>query len=297
MSRVLLCKVGGLGDSLSVLPVVHALLQAGVELRVLASPVGRAVLGGFFPGLRFAGWGTRAEVALLSYDERTTTHLRAALAAPRRIGFASGIAKGRRLLTEALPFDPTRPVVDHAFDLARVFLEQPDRSPAWPPPPVARQDGGYGVIHAGAAHPLQRWPHMAEARIALEAATGFPWRLVGGDERLPMPAFLALLAGARGVVGNHSGPVHLAAALGVPWLALAGPSAREWDPWPGTVGQVGAGQVLRAGLPCQPCGRVGAPARTCPHGGTCLSALSVAAVVQAVRSSPAMALSSRAMLS
>ncbi|HSE95533.1 MAG TPA: glycosyltransferase family 9 protein, partial [Methylomirabilota bacterium] len=39
-----------------------------------------------------------------------------------------------------------------------------------------------------------------------------------------LPQLAALLAAARGYVGNDSGPTHLAAAVGCPTLALFGPS-------------------------------------------------------------------------
>ena len=62
----------------------------------------------------------------------------------------------------------------------------------------------------------------------------------------------ALLAQARAFIGMDSVPMHMAAALGTPTVALFGPSGEiEWGPW-----QV-AHRVVREDWPCRPCGRDG----------------------------------------
>lgn len=275
--KVCVVKVGGLGDTLSVLPLVEALGAAGAEVSVLGGPaavllpaarvvtVPRQTLSGprglrRAPGLaRRLG---RQDVALLSFDECSTAHAVAALVARRRVGFAAGIARGERLLTERLPFDAQRPVADLALDLGRHLLGR--LPPRVPVPPRPR--GSEVLLFPEAATPLQRWP-------GFEALEGTTLRMGDGLD----PAALATRIGAaRVVVSNHSGPLHLAAALGVPHVAVAGPTARAWDP----VGSAAPGRVLRAGLPCQPCGRVGAPARHCPHGlpPPCLTAVTAGAV-------------------
>jgi heptosyltransferase I len=59
-----------------------------------------------------------------------------------------------------------------------------------------------------------------------------------------LPELIALLAQARLVVGNDSGPLHLAAAMGVPTLALFGPTdPNQFRPYPGDDRQ---NHVLRA---------------------------------------------------
>lgn len=62
----------------------------------------------------------------------------------------------------------------------------------------------------------------------------------------------ALIAGAKAVVSNDSGPMHIAAALGVPVIALFGPT----DPY--KTGPYGWQEkknlrVIRASIPCSPC--------------------------------------------
>lgn len=61
-------------------------------------------------------------------------------------------------------------------------------------------------------------------------------------------ALTALMAGAAVVISTDSGPMHLAAAVGTPVVALFGPTA----PW--RTGPYGRGhKVLRAAVSCSPC--------------------------------------------
>lgn len=69
---------------------------------------------------------------------------------------------------------------------------------------------------------------------------------------------MALLQGARVVVSVDSGPMHLAAALGRPVVALFGPTA----PW--RTGPYGRGhRVIRPTVSCSPCFRRRCPRRVC----------------------------------
>jgi heptosyltransferase-1 len=59
---------------------------------------------------------------------------------------------------------------------------------------------------------------------------------------------IALLRRARLLITNDSGPMHLAAAVGTPVIALFGPTD------PARTGPYGTGHtVLRSGVPCSPC--------------------------------------------
>jgi heptosyltransferase-2 len=93
---------------------------------------------------------------------------------------------------------------------------------------------------------------------------------------LSVEAMAAALAEVRLLVACDSGPVHLAGALGVPALALFGPtSAVRWGPRP-------PGRALSLGLDCQPCSNHGG--QRCPLGHhRCLADLSEAAVLAAAR--------------
>jgi heptosyltransferase-3 len=99
-----------------------------------------------------------------------------------------------------------------------------------------------------------------------------PLNLAG---KLTLKQLGALAARARLFVGVDSMPMHLAAAMGVPTVALFGPSGEsEWGPW-----NV-AHRVVQSGHSCRPCGQDG-----CGGGkvSECLTLLPVEAVHAAAR--------------
>ena len=85
----------------------------------------------------------------------------------------------------------------------------------------------------------------------------------------------ALLASASVLLTNDSGPMHIAAAVGTPVVALFGPTS------PVRTGPYGREHcVLSAGVPCSPC-----YSRECrnPTHLECLTGISPARAVEAVR--------------
>lgn len=93
--------------------------------------------------------------------------------------------------------------------------------------------------------------------------------------RLSLKQLAALTAQAKCFVGVDSVPMHIAAAMQTPTVALFGPSgAKEWGPW-----QV-RHQVITEYYACRPCGLDG-----CGGGkiSECLTTIPVAAVVNAIR--------------
>lgn len=164
------------------------------------------------------------------------------------------------------------------------------------------------VVHPGATDPRRRWPAEKFAELAAAcAADGFRVLVVGdGGEQnlaarivelaasgqvrsvagqLDMAGLVSLLANAAVVVGNDSGPRHLAQALGVP-----------------TVGIFWAGNIINAGAlgrslhrihaswvtECPTCGidvtQVGWTAPRCPHDDSAVAAVKVRDVHDDVRS-------------
>ncbi|VXB31704.1 ADP-heptose:LPS heptosyltransferase [Arthrobacter sp. 9AX] len=162
------------------------------------------------------------------------------------------------------------------------------------------------VIHPGATDRRRRWPaerfaelaaacaadgfqvvvvgdksEQALARRIVELAAAEPVRSVAGH--LDMAGLVALLAAAAVVVGNDSGPRHLAQALGVP-----------------TVGIFWAGNVINAGAlgrslhrihaswvtACPTCGidvtQVGWTAPRCPHDDSVVAGVAVRDVYEDV---------------
>ena len=179
----------------------------------------------------------------------------------------------------------------HRIDRYRILLaagaDAPTPAPRITPPEGRREawrrrlgegPAPVGVVPGGNA-PARRWPleRFAEVSRALLAA-GHRVVILGGPAERDLTARLAaaapgvrdeggrtdlcglaaLLSVLRLVVTNDTGPLHLAAAVGVGTVTVFGPSD------PGETSAVGAGhrRVVPVGLPCVPCGK-----NHCPRSG------------------------------
>lgn len=164
------------------------------------------------------------------------------------------------------------------------------------------------VMHPGATDPRRRWPVERFAELAAAcAADGFDVVVVGDDSeeelaerivelagsarvcsaagKLEMAGLVALLARAVVVVGNDSGPRHLAQALGTPTVGIF---------WVGNVINAGAlGRTLHRVhaswvTTCPTCGidvtQVGWTAPRCAHDDSLVAEVSVRLVHEDVRS-------------
>ena len=138
--------------------------------------------------------------------------------------------------------------------------------------------GGFVHAHPGSRWLFKCWPAASSAalfdriaasgqRIVVTGAPDAPERalvtsvlgLVAESTRrniadvsgqLTLPELAALTAHARVFVGVDSAPMHIAAAMGTPTLALFGPSGeQEWGPW-----DVAQRVVVSQRHPCRPCG-------------------------------------------
>jgi heptosyltransferase-2 len=137
-----------------------------------------------------------------------------------------------------------------------------------------------GIV-AGARHPTKTWPVRHTAALADRCQReGYRVALLGGQEDGSLagavvdsmktePAYvrtggtLGQLAGVlsqcRAVVSPDSGPAHMAGALGVPVVAVFGPTSPDrWAPKGPRV------KVVRLDLPCGPCSNHGGA--SCPVG-------------------------------
>ena len=104
---------------------------------------------------------------------------------------------------------------------------------------------GHRIVLTGAPDPRER---AIVARILAEAAV--PVLDLSGQ--LSLRELAALSARARLFFGVDSAPMHIAAAMGTPVVALFGPSGeKEWGPW-----RV-ANRVVVSAHPCRPCGNDG----------------------------------------
>jgi ADP-heptose:LPS heptosyltransferase len=157
------------------------------------------------------------------------------------------------------------------------------------------------LLHPGTGGPAKLWFAARWAAVAdtLQAA-GAQLVLTGGPDELALVAevaahmqsaaltlagqtnvgqLAALMRRATLVLGVDSGPLHLAAAQGVPTLHLYGPGdAGRFGPW----GNRARHMVLRADLWCSPCGEFAA----CPRGlarPECMDLIAVARVAERAR--------------
>ena len=183
---------------------------------------------------------------------------------PRRIGYRG---EGRwGLLNERLANPQGRPpmVAFYAALAGPESSAEADVRPRLHLPPVRLDTAitaagvapdAYWAFAPGAEYgPAKRWPaiHYAKLARSLWRAHGLPVLLLGssaeqalcdaiaaeaGDSvcrvlagRIPMRDAMALIAAARGVVSNDSGLMHVAAAFGVPQVAVFGSTSPEHTP-------------------------------------------------------------------
>lgn len=144
-----------------------------------------------------------------------------------------------------------------------------------------RLDAPYIVLAPGAVYGAAKvWPLERYAALAGRAAehTGMRVLVLGSEAEAPRLAkivesavvpvrslageltggeLLAVLRGAALVIGNDSGPVHLAAAMGRPTVAIFGSTSPVW-----TAPRGAAVRIIAHAIECSPCFR-----RECPDGG------------------------------
>ena len=126
----------------------------------------------------------------------------------------------------------------------------------------------YVVIHPGSVLETKRWSALRFGEVARNlAARGFTIVVTAGSGEqqfaiqlatevehsvillgLTIPELAELIRGARMYVGNDSGPMHLAAAVGTPVVVVWGSSdSRRWRPW------AAAHRVVQNPFECNPC--------------------------------------------
>jgi len=216
-------------------------------------------------------------------DNLKTAWLSLMIGSAYRIGYAG---YGREIfLYHSLPRgDGKAPFVNRALELLNdagidpvqtppaIYLDDQERS--WAKQWIADQglrEARLVGIHPGAYYPTQRWPpeYYAELIRLVRERIGAEVILFGGPgdrdliddilSRVPFSVvtaidsnirrFFSILPHCRILVCNNSGPLHCAAALGVPTISFMGPTVKErWMP----IGN--KHQVLRRDdLPCIGC--------------------------------------------
>ncbi|MBI4574985.1 MAG: glycosyltransferase family 9 protein [Planctomycetes bacterium] len=250
----------------------------------------------------------RWDVALDLHGNLRSGVVTRASGAPLRVGFprGRGAREGNWLFTNRRPPMPAwaRHKVDRGLSrLAALGLEVDtlDRVPRLEAPagPTARElaaegEGPVVVVHpaVSAFGAIKRWPperfgevirllgtravvtHGPGERAVAEAvAAASGGRAAVAPRAAGLGALAALLAGGDLVLGCDTGPVHLAAALGVATVTVFGPK----DPETYAPRGPGPHRVVHADVPCRPCAR-----RRC-YDTICTSMVSPRAVAVACR--------------
>jgi lipopolysaccharide heptosyltransferase I len=283
ISRLLVVRLGSLGDIVHTLPAVaairRALPDAAIDWLVDAPhreflelvPIVSSLV--VIRDRTARAWlAARGELRARRYDVAVDFQgllKSAALArlsgARRVIGFDRGSLRERTaapFYTERIEAGEGRHVIEKNLRLAAAigaagggfeFPIAPVRSPAIDAL-MSRLEMPHALINPGAAWPNKRWPPDRFGQVAAHLRRR--WRLApivlwgpgeidlaravvsasaGAAVAAPetrLPDLVAVSRGARLMVSGDTGPLHIAAALGVPVVALFGPTnARRNGPW------------------------------------------------------------------
>jgi len=203
--------------------------------------------------------------------------------APERVGFDT---EGRRfMLTKGVTYRPEQHEVLSFLDVLRAdgVPVTDDYLEAWISPEEARQadellrkegmSAGAPLLalHPFASYPEKSWPleNFAEAATRLQQSQGLTPVIFGGggDRKLlergvhlfpagtidlvgkcNLRVSMAVLQRSSRYIGNDSGIMHLAAAVGVPLVAIFGPTSPDrFGPW------CHSARVVSNRFPCSPC--------------------------------------------
>ena len=261
-----------------------------------------------------SGWRARGYDLVINFEPDIRSNMLARMTgAPIRLGYASG--GGGPLLTHISTYDPTTHVADNARRLVATIapvggLAKTTTSRRLTPTPdqVARVDQLLAPhprpligVHVSGGRASKQWhpDRFAAVAAAVAATTSGTIVLTGATSDVPMVAAVqATLTGTRVVsfagaldlpesaalfdrldvlITGDTGPMHLAAAMGTPVVALFGPSdPARYGP------RARSERILRVQLPCSPCGQVRLPPVRCrgkvPD---CMDGITVDAVVAA----------------
>jgi heptosyltransferase-3 len=249
------------------------------DLALITDGGDRAHALGWIAGRRRSGIVPRGESST-AWKQRLLHH---AVAAAGDRGTVHSVAEKHALLA---------PWLEGSAAVPPVTLPQPE---ALPPDLDAMVRPGAVVVHAPSMWAYKQWPvaHygdvvrtlLAQGRQVVLTGSGSPRdqdciaplralgqapALVDTSGRLGFRQIVTLLQRASLYVGPDTSVSHLAAASGIPVVAIFGPSnPMRWAPWPahaalpiawtrsGGRQVVGNVTVLQSALPCVPCGRAG----------------------------------------
>ncbi|MCC6230669.1 MAG: glycosyltransferase family 9 protein [Phycisphaerales bacterium] len=236
---------GALGDSVLTWPVLRHLVKSGVATTFVAD-LAKAELASACVGVRAVDAESQAMLALWRQGGTVEGQPNAGLVLDYEHGASQARdAKVKRMFPRArvMPMAQAR-----GGDALRAFVEAH---------PLARAEAGGAedgaiVLHVGAGSDAKRWAmanwcelheRLCEDGAGVVAIAGevererFTRTDAGFFQRMSgrwidtLAELREVVSGARAFIGNDSGPMHLAAQMGVATLAVFGATdAREWGP-------------------------------------------------------------------
>jgi len=275
--------------------------------------------GGYLELVRRArSWRADRYDLALNFEGDIRSNLLVALSgAPRRAGF--GIKGGGAFLTERGSYDRGAHVAVNAGRLVDTVLARPSTSvapgdqPILDPSESARRVADELLeharepligVHASGGRAIKQWDpaRFADAARQLVAARGGTVVLTGSREdraivdevkshitgdtpvidltgATDLMALAAVLERLSLFITGDTGPMHLAAAVGTPIVAIFGPSDPvNYGPWMTPT----RARVVRVDIWCSPCNQIRRPPTRCVgHMPDCLVGVNVEAVVAA----------------
>jgi heptosyltransferase-2 len=191
--------------------------------------------------------------------------------------------------------DPLPPSINVERDSVAAVVRRFDLPPAFQGPPALL------ALNPGAEYgPAKRWPvqNFIDTAREVHRHTGFRWLIVGGRADVPLAAAIqtslgpeavlqnlagrtslgelcAVLKLCRVLLTNDTGPMHIAAALGVPVVAPFGSTSPVLT-GPGLPNDT-LHRVLCTDVTCSPCFL-----RTCPIDFRCMKTITAIAVTDAI---------------
>jgi ADP-heptose:LPS heptosyltransferase len=263
-------------------PAARPVLDFSADVAIMDMPLARFNGAWKDPGLLWRILreirSARPAACLLDSDQGNVAHLAALLSgATIRVGANQPGVRLNRFLTARVAHQRGSSFPQWCWDIGRTFArialgETWEETP--PPPDLAHLLKGAKapapsksiLIHPGASREYQRWPLGRFIDLAGRLASDYDVTLIRPTE-LPFseaprgvtlfePESIASLAriinSSALFIGNNSGPMHIAAALGIPRVILSGPSHPMWDQkWWAERSRI----LRRDELPCISCDR------------------------------------------
>lgn len=251
-SRIAVIRLRSLGDCVLTTPALVLLKQHRPDLKVavIVEPRFAAVFEGNPDVDEIRESLPRAGLVLNLHGGTRSMWMTAASLAKYRTGFghhrysflySHRIPRAQEILGVERPVHTAEHLASAMFWLGVPQMEIPrarliaDAGPDLPP---------YAVIHPFASAPEKTWPAERFIELTRRLHGLAPVFLAGPDDDAspfesfpvwknePLARVKNLLSGASLFVGNDSGPAHIAAAFGVPVVAIFGASdPATWAPW------------------------------------------------------------------